>query len=380
MLPVASSPQEMGLNPHRWRSALDLAEHLCRTDVLPAVAIEVLRDGKTTGVQTFGRQSPHPDAPPLRPDAIFLVASITKPVVAMGALKLIEQGALSLGDPVSRYLPEFAARGKAEIRIRHLLTHTSGLPDMLPDNRALRKAHAPLALFVEKTCQVEPAFAPGTAVRYQSMGFAVLGEVIARISGRTCADFLRDELFVPLGMADTSLGAPDEWFDGPSPQVARIAEVRLPKEQDASTDWHWNSRYWRCLGAPWGGLLTTPSDLARFAQMMLAEGRFGDRQILSRASVRAATRNQLAAMPSIPTEEIRCRAWGLGWRLHWPAHSANFGDLLSPRTYGHWGATGTVLWIDPEWQAAAVILTTQPQEPDGTWLARLSDTIASCFV
>jgi CubicO group peptidase (beta-lactamase class C family) len=100
---------------------------------------------------------------------------------------------------------------------------------------------------------------------------------------------------------------------------------------------------------------------------------------LSPATVRIATMNQLEALKDIPEVTRRCRAWGLGWRLHWPAHSANFGDLLSPRSYGHWGATGTVLWIDPQSDLWAVILTTEPQEPQGTRLARLSNLLAAAL-
>ncbi|MDO8942681.1 MAG: serine hydrolase domain-containing protein, partial [Desulfobacterales bacterium] len=160
----------------------------------------------------------------------------------------------------------------------------------------------------------------------------------------------------------------------------RIAEVRLPEAQVHGPDWNWNSRYWRQLGAPWGGLLTTPGDLAAYSRMLLNGGVTpSGRRLLSEASLAASTTNQLACMKDVPEDERRCRPWGLGWRLHWPAHSANFGDLLGPRTFGHWGATGTVLWMDPDAEAFAVILSTQPQEPAGGQLARLSNLIAASW-
>ena len=96
-------------------------------------------------------------------------------------------------------IPEFGKNGKTAVRIRHLLTHTSGLPDMLPDNVELRKNHSPLSAFVEGTCEVELDFPAGRGVRYQSMGFAILGEIIQRVSGVSCADFVRREIFEPLG-------------------------------------------------------------------------------------------------------------------------------------------------------------------------------------
>src|SRR5207245_6257598 len=119
---------------------------------------------------------------------------------------------------------------------------------------------------------------------------------------------------------------------------------------------------------------------ARFCQMMLNGGSLGSVRILSPLSVRAMISNQLAAMPLVPEEERRCRPWGLGWRLNWPGHSANFGDLLGPRAFGHWGATGTLCWIDPDTEAFAVILTTQPQEPEGRFPARLSNAICAPVV
>jgi CubicO group peptidase (beta-lactamase class C family) len=147
----------------------------------------------------------------------------------------------------------------------------------------------------------------------------------------------------------------------------------------AARSWNWNSEYWRRLGAPWGGLLTTPADLARLAAMQLNRGALGDRRILSRASIAAATRNQLEAMRDLPEQDRRTRPWGLGWRLNWPAHSANFGDLLGPRSYGHWGATGTLMWIDPDLDAALIVLTTRPQEPRGSYLARASNAIVAAI-
>ena len=90
-------------------------------------------------------------------------------------------------------------------------------------------------------------------------------------------------------------------------------------------------------------MLTSPADYARLCQLMLGGGTLGGVRLLSPAAVQAMTTNQLTALPQVPEEDRRCRPWGLGWRLNWPAHSANFGDLLGPRVYGHWGSTGTVL-------------------------------------
>ncbi len=373
---AADVAARMHLDPLRFQQALELARGWCDADAVPSIGLVMGRADRMSPAFLFGRQTAEPDAPPIREDAIFLIASITKPIVAMGAMLLVERGELLLNDRVSEIIPEFAQSHKIAITIRHLLTHTSGLPDMLPNNRQLRAAHAPLSTFVEDTCAVQTAFPAGRGVQYQSMGFAVLGEIIARKSGCSCADFLRREFFEPLGMADTALGAPDDWLDGPESKWDRIAGIRLPDDQ-VGADWNWNSRYWRQLGAPWGGLLTTPADLGRFAQMMLNHGRAGEEQILSPMTVEASTRNQLGPLRDVPEMDRRFKPWGYGWRLHWPAHSANYGDLVGPRTFGHWGATGTVLWIDPHREIFSAIFTTQPQEPLGTYIARLSNALSA---
>jgi len=375
-----TNPAALNIDASRFNRVVDFARRLCATDNVPAIGMCVGRADRHLPPMMLGRQRLSPDAPPLRQDAIFLVASITKPIVATGALLLVERGELALGDRVTEVILEFAGSKRYPITIRHLLTHTSGLPDMLPNNTELREANSPLPAFVEGICGIEPDFPAGRGVQYQSMGFALLGEIISRVTGQTCREFLKAEIFQPLGMKDTELGAPEAWFTGEEPTVDRIPEIRLPPHQSAQSTWHWNSRYWRSLGAPWGGLLTSPGDLSRLAQMLLCGGELDGVRILSPAAVRAAMRNQLAPMRDVPEGDRRGRPWGLGWRLNWPAHSANFGDLLGPNTFGHWGATGTVMWIDPDADMFAVILTTQPQEPQGRFLSRLSNGIAASFL
>jgi len=369
----------VGLHPERWRNVLELVDSWCQKDAIPGAGLVVVRGGKSTGTHLFGRQSAETTANPIRSDAIFLIASITKPIVGAAVLRLMEQGRLNLDERVEEFLPQFGKHSKHAITIRNLLTHTSGLPDMLPRNRELREANAPLSEFVTEIAGLSPDFPAGRGVQYQSTGFAILAKIVEVISGQTCSQFLHDEFFEPLGMHDTALGAPDNWFEGEHPRVDRIAGLRLTPEQAEETTWNWHSRYWRQLGAPWGGLLTTPADLAQYAQMWLQGGQFEGRCYLSRATVEAATRNQLQPMKDVPPDDRRCRPWGLGWRLNWPAHSANFGDLLSPSAYGHWGATGTALWIDPERNAVCVFLTTQPQEPNGKYLSRLSNAVCAAF-
>jgi CubicO group peptidase (beta-lactamase class C family) len=334
-------PSEAGLDPARFQTTLRLASSWCERREVPAIAFTVGRlPFADLTPRCFG-SSDLAGTRRLQPDDIFTVASITKPIVAMGVLRLVERGEITLGDRVTEFIPEFGGKGRYGIRVRHLLTHTSGLPDLLPHDRDLRRATAPLSEFLAGTCQAELLFPPGRGVAYSSVAFLLLGEIVTRVTGLSLPEYLRAEIFEPLGMKDTRLGAPAEWFEAPA--VERFSEIRVPAEQSYGSTWNWNSRYWRSLGAPWGGTISTVSDLAAFAHMMLAGGRVEENNLFSLATIAAATSNQLEPMREVPEADRRCRPWGFGWRLNWPAQGAWFGDLLPVDAYGHWGATGTLL-------------------------------------
>lgn len=369
-----SNPNEAGLSPPRLDRVCEWIDRHVAAGHLPAAALLVARRGRIAAHRAFGRQRLSADSPPCQPDTVFLVASVTKPVTCAAAMLLVERGQLALEDPVAAFVPEFAVRGKEAVQVRHLLTHTSGLPDMLPDNEALRAAHQPLEEFIRRICDLPLDFPPGTNVQYQSMGIAMLAEIVRRVTGVPCGEFMRREIFLPLGMADTSLGARTDLYP-------RIAEVNISDEA-RQTDWHWNTKYWWHFGAPWGGLFSTVRDLAVFLQTFLNGGRYGDAQVFSPATVAAMTANQIARLPHVPPEVRRERPWGLGWWLNGPHAADFFGDLLSPRAFGHGGATGTVVWADPETDLLCVFFTTQPAQrspgPRGSIFARVSNAVAAC--
>jgi len=376
------------LDPVRWKHAATLAQRWTVEKKLPAITFLTGTKDAVHGPVSFGSHSVD-GATPLVERPIYLIASITKPVVAMAALQLVERGQIRLSDRVTDYFPEFGKQGKYSVELRHLFTHTSGLPDMLPNNVELRQAQAPLSKFFSEICELPLTFPAGRGVQYQSTGLLVLSEIVRKVTGRSMPDVLRQEIFQPLGMSDSELGVPDAWHAGLSTpgtsdqtsKIARIPELRVPADQAAATTWNWNSLYWRQLGAPWGGMLTTTEDFAKFAQLMLRGGKTPDgATIFSPALVSAATTNQLEMMVNVPEEDRRCRPWGLGWRLNWPGHSASFGDLLSRVTYGHWGATGTLMWIDPARGTFAIIFSTEPYDTSGTQLVQLSNAIAAAWV
>ncbi|MFQ6040378.1 MAG: serine hydrolase domain-containing protein [Candidatus Poribacteria bacterium] len=349
--------EEVGLSSAGLERAYGLLERAVVEGSLMGAAIQVSRQGIALKPRCFGRRELNPDGASVEPDTIFLVASVTKPVTAAAAMLLVERGKLCLDEPVSSIIPEFGKKGKERVLVRHLFTHTSGLPDQLPENQQLRAQHAPLKEFIRRICEVELLFPPGTNVSYQSCGLAMLSEIVERIEGVPLREFMRRELFEPLGMKDTSLGAQQD-------RVERISKVKIPagafQYGSTETDWNWNSQYWWNFGAPWGGMFTTVEDMTVFCQMFLNGGRFGEVQILSPTTVAAMTINQIAAMPNI-TEEVKLtNRWGLGWRLR-SLNNSGFGDLVSEAAYGHSGATGTLVWLDPQLQLTCVIFTNDPQ-------------------
>jgi CubicO group peptidase (beta-lactamase class C family) len=339
---------------------------------VPGGAILVGRDGKVVPPRYFGRQGPERDAPGIRADGTFLMASITKPVVYVAAMMLVERGRLNLSDPVTRYIPEFAARDKGAVLVHHLFTHTSGLPDMLPNNEQLRREHAPLKKFVEGAVKdTTLLFLPGTKLSYQSMGTAVVAEIVERLSGKPIADFLSKEIFEPLGLRSTALGSKGI-------RRERVVRVQVPDYQ--KPDFDWNSEYWQQLGAPWGGLFSTPEDFAVLCQLMLSGGAWAGVRLLSLAAVQMMTANRLDDLPDLPEGVRRTQPWGLGWRLNHPGTPGSWGDLLGRHVFGHTGATGTMVWMNPQTKGFCVLLTSAIREKAPWRLVHLSNAVAAAFV
>jgi CubicO group peptidase (beta-lactamase class C family) len=246
---------------------------------------------------------------------------------------------------------------------------------MLPNNNDLRAAHSPLSEFVRHTAKVTPDFLPGTDCRYSSMGIAVLSLIMERLTDVSIRDLIAERLFRPLQMTGSWLGLPVDQADQLMPTVV---PSELPPTQQADSDWNWNSRYWRCLGAPWGGMISTVEDLGRLAVMLLNQGcTMSGKEVLNPSVISASTKNQTRHMTGLSETDRRHRPWGLGWRLNWPDHATVFSDFLPFKAYGHWGATGTVMWIDPQSRRWCVILTNQPYEQSQSVLQRMSNVIAT---
>lgn len=370
-----ADPAEIGLEPGRLQYAFDLLEDWTSSDQppVPGAGLIVGRHGRVIRPRLFGRQGPETDAPPIRSDGMFLLASISKPVTYMGALLLVERGLLGLADRVTMHIPEFAAHHKEDVQVHHLFTHTSGLPDMLPDNEELRRQQAPLSRFIEGAIRdTVPLFKPGHKVSYQSMGTLIVAELIQRITGIEVHEFLRREIFEPLGLNSTTLGARGTPRD-------RLIHVETPPYQQGA-EFGWNQPYWQDLGAPWGGLFSTLEDFAVICQMILSGGQMAGTRILSENTVAQMSSNRLDDYPDLPESYRRTQPWGLGWRLNSPADEDRFGDLLGPEVFGHTGATGTMAWIDPERQAFCLIFSTALRSKAPWRLARVSNAVAASFL
>ncbi len=366
-------PEEIGLDGARLNDAYNLLRKWTTGPdaPVPGGAILVGRRGRIVKPQFFGKQGPEPNAEPIRADGMFLLASISKPLTYLGAMKLVERGLLNLSDPVTRYIPDFAANHKEDTLVQHLFTHTSGMPDMVPNNVELRRQHAPLKKFIEGAIAAQPLFPPGTDYSYQSMGTLTVAEIIQRISGLTIRDYLQREVFDPLGMSSTALGS--RGLDR-----KRLIRVQTPDYQ-AKSDFGWNGKYWQEFGAPWGGVFCAPDDLAIVCQMMLNGGAVDGVRLLSAATIEAMRTNRLVDQPDLPEPIRRARPWGLGWRLNHRGTSGSWGDLLGPNTFGHTGATGTMCWMDPDREGFCLLLTTAIRSRAPWRLVNLSNIVASAF-
>ncbi len=332
---------------------LDAAASLLGSEVknrgLGAASILVARGGNIALHRGFGTA---------QPDSIYLVASITKPVTASALMLLVEQGRVGLSEPVNRYLPEFAGGDRTKVRVRDLLAHTSGLPDMLPENTELRRANAPLSEFVRRTYSTPLLFKPGAEYRYQSMGILLAAEIVEKLSGMPLREFERQRIFEPLHMRHTVLGLGDLKIEETIPAWTSPTAAKEDEER-----WGHNSVYWRKLGVPWGGMHTTTTDLAILLQTFLNGGVYAAARVFSPATVRAMLTDQNAGLKT---------PRGLGWGL------SGFGDLVSPQTFGHSGATGTIAWADPSTGLICVILTNRELSvDDGHLLTMVSNVVAS---
>ena len=308
----------------------------------------VARRGEVVALEAVGFQDLE-RRKPMRADTIFDTRSVTKVVTAVGIMILMEEGRLALNDPVEKYLPEFKARRAfGPILIRHLLTHTAGLPlYRLPESEEIAiKRHRTLADYVTFLAKQEPEYEPGTQHRYMSGGFAILGRVIEVVTGKPYEQFIRERVFEPLGMKDSFFFIPPEKRERVA-AIYRVLDGKLDRWEEIEAD---NQR--AVYPGPEFGMFSTAADLFALCRMMLDGGTFKGRRILSRLSVEVMTSNQTLYVKSAVTG--RPVHQGFGWGLS--------GDplfdfpLTSNGSFGHNGAFCAIIWVDPEKKLIRIFL------------------------
>lgn len=297
---------------------------------------------------------------PMRTDTIVWIASMTKPITATAVLMLQDEGKLHVDDLVARYVPEFAelkgpSGEPAQVTIRHLLTHTSGLGEITPAQaRAVRDLAGLIPLYVARPV----AFEPGTKWVYCQSGINTAARVVEIASGQSFTDFLDQRLLGPLGMKDTT-------FYLSEAQRPRLA-TSYRKAQDGSLEPTENiilmgkaptSR--DRFPAANGGLFSTAGDYARFIQMVLRGGEAGGKRYLKPESVKLMTSLQSGDLKTGFTEGC---GWGLGWCVVREPQGVT--AMLSPGTFGHGGAYGTQAWADPVKGIAYVLMVQRANFPN----------------
>jgi CubicO group peptidase (beta-lactamase class C family) len=317
-----------------WNSVTAILDTAVADNTIRAASV-FLRVGDEIFEKQFGTAQSNRSA--------FLLGSITKPMAIAAVMTLYDRGVFDLDDPVVKYLPEFQGERRNQITIRHLLTHTSGLPDQLPDNNHWRRSHASLKQFADQAILLTPRFQPGTQYEYSSMGILLACEMARRHTQQSIPDFVEAKVLQPLQMKDSCLGR--KHLDR-NDLIAVQTEFAAPEAgggDPTAKSWDWNSDYWRDLGAPWGGMHASARDVAMFLETFVRH----DGRILRPETSRLMIRNHNP--DSLPSR-------GLGFDV-------GLEEIGFPRgssIFGHTGSTGTIAWADPDRDRICVILTSLP--------------------
>lgn len=336
----------MQVDPKRLERAFGVVERFVGEGQIPGAVALVGLGEQVYGPRAYGWAALEPKRRPMEVETLFDLASLTK-VVATAAIawRLLDEGVIRLDDRACAFLPGYGAgeRGasgawKGEVTLRHLLTHTSGLAAWeplaavpgTPEERFRRLLTYPLQ------------HRPGTRVVYSCLGYILLGRILTVVTGQPLDQLARELIFEPLGMQATG-------FCPPEAVRARTAATEHAPDLGRILEGIVHDENARALGGVAGnaGLFGTAADLARFAQEVLKALR-GEEALWSPAVMALATRSLTPGM-----EEER----GLGWQLSGGRPFSPAGDLFSPRSFGHTGFTGTSLWIDPDRELYAILLT-----------------------
>ncbi len=333
----------------KFAAVPEALQQLVNSNEIPGAVALVATKDRVLHLSAVG-QSDLATGRKMKPDNIFWIASMSKPMTSVAVAMLADDGKLSFDDPVEKYLPEFRdmwvageqtaqqrvlVKAARPITLRDLLTHTSGLGEY-----RVTDPHWSLAAMIKVLAREPLRFQPGTRWSYSTAGMDTLGRVVEVVSGMPYDKFLQTRLFDPLGMKDTTF-----WIS-PSQKKRFVQPIILKsgKLQPTPIDYMYGGAVTDHERPPLGGagLFSTAEDVTKFYQMMLNHGTFNGHQILKPETVAEMTRKQ--------TGDLKARAgmpWGLGFCvIEDPSQTAS-NKTLSPGTFGHGGAFGTQSWADP---------------------------------
>ncbi len=365
--PPAPDAAKAGMDATQLQRIAPRMKAMATEQAVSGAVTLVMRKGTLAHLEVAGWQDLEAKKP-MRPDTIFQIMSMTKPVTGVAIMLLVEEGKVRLGDPVEKILPEFRGqmlRGSdaaglvtlkkpaRPITVRDLMTHTSGMGPAAPGIAAIMvtmdRTLADACLIYS---QQPLEFEPGTKWQYANTGIAILGRIIEVQSGMAYEKFLETRIFQPLGMADSHIFLPAD----KQPRVAPVYTLKDGKLVKAGASilagdpmlYRHGSKY----SGPEHALYSTAWDLAQFYQMMLNGGSLNGKRLLSPWSV--------ATMTALHTGDIHAgHNLGTGFGLTWEVTKANSGMLTgqSIGTFGHGGAFGTYGWVDPDKQLVGVFMT-----------------------
>lgn len=290
---------------------------------------------------------------PVTPETLFALASVSKPITAAAIMRAEEEGLLGLDMPIGLIVPEAGWADDAldpdsvpqleaqrdRVTLRHLLSHTSGLPENVGIRRIWMRDEPSLETIVDAMCGVPLQSAPGEVLRYSNVGIGMAGRALERATDQSVHSRIQETILNPLNLRNVVLTPDDSWND-------RIAFVDDAASAGTPVE-SYNSPYWRSLGFTWGGYFGTTADLAMFAASFLP----GVESPLSEETKAAMTSDQTGGVPGgVDSAGIRWEqgAWGLGWEVASDKNPHWTGTLRSSRTFCHWGQSGTLIWADPE--------------------------------
>jgi CubicO group peptidase (beta-lactamase class C family) len=381
-LPLVS-PDQVGLSAARLSRISSWMKGWVDSGRLPGLSVCIMRKGELAFAETCGRADIERNRP-MRPDTIFRIYSMTKPLTSTAIMMLYEEGRFQLDDPISRFIPAFrnprvyagGSRGKIdstpaerEITFRDLLTHTSGLTygfmesnpvDALyraKDGVDFQTATSSLKDVVEKLATFPLIAQPGKAWNY-SVATDVLGYLVEVISGQPFEDFLVEKVIRPLGMTDTDFYVPKAKHERLAANYSAGPGGKLDLLDDPG-----KSRYLapRNVNSGGGGLVSTASDYLRFCKMMLNKGELDGVRLLGRKTVELMTMNHLKGdmadmgMPRFSESTYYGIGFGLGFSVTLDPAKAHI--LGTAGEYAWGGAASTAFWCDPKEDMAVVLLT-----------------------